>query len=414
MLKFNFYSVLGKNQLTHNKPAENEEAESRKLKVLLIIEADIATTQLVEQILCHLKELGLSYRKRLLVDLELSDFSNGELPLIVRSCDPLLGYWVRVWMALDIPFVFYLDDNFWEIEGDSALARYYKQPLVRKTLDLVVAQASCVLTNSELLANYLCEANNAVEVVPATFSFQLIDGVESYTGSERRIGFAGSPSRAKDLEIIAPIIHPLLSRYPDLIIEFVGVLPNGISPHHRIRFFPHVASYEDYIHFQVKRGWLVGWAPLFDTIANRSKTNNKYREYSACRIAGIYTKIPPYKDSVQANRTGLLVGNQPEEWLVATEVLLNDVIARNAMADSAYSDVYEKHSLTAVAGEWMKILKKSHRDMPASFRRYPCFRFKALYLVQQIWIQIDMSYQEGGIRLVLKRAAARLSRIFAA
>lgn len=384
---------------------------SRKVEILLIFDAEIATTHLVEQILKSLKPRGLCYRKRLLAELQLADFLGGELPLVVRSGDPWLAYWIRLWAAADIPFVYYLDDNFWRIEGDSELAKYYRLPLIRRTLEMAVAQASQVITNSVVLAKFLNQWNDNVKVLPPPFSFELIEGVGSYAGEELRIGFAGSPSRVKDLEIITPILKPLLQRHADVVVEFVGVLPKGVLPGQRIRFFPHCASYEDYIRFQVRRGWAIGWAPLFDNEANRSKTNNKYREYAACRIAGIYTDIPPYQGTVQPDVSGILVQNTPEAWLSASERLVRDPHLRQAISNVAYDDVRKQHALQVVADDWLLALEESHGNVPFVGRMMRSRRWAFVAWWLQVCVQVSLSYQEGGCRLVVKRSILRISRV---
>ncbi|WP_337166040.1 glycosyltransferase family protein [Vibrio fluvialis] len=386
------------------------ESVLRKVEVLLIVEADIATTQLLEQILKSLQSHGLYYRKRLLAELQLADFSGSELPLVVRSGDPLLAYWLKLWAAADISFVYYLDDNFWRIEGDSELAKYYRLPIIRRTLEMAVAQAHQVITNSEVLANFLRGWSNRVKVLPSPFSFELIEGLKSYAGEELRIGFAGSPSRVKDLDIVAPILTPLLQRYEKVVVEFVGVLPKGIHPGQRIRFFPHCASYEDYIRFQVERGWAIGWAPLFDTEANRSKTNNKYREYAACCIAGIYTDIPPYTGSVQPDVSGILVQNAPEAWLSATERLVRDEHLRKKIANAAYDDVRKHHALQVVAGDWLLALQESRNNAIFMGRMVRSRRLAFVAWWLRICVQVSLSYQEGGVWLVAKRSILRISR----
>ncbi len=386
------------------------ESVSCKIEILLIIEADIATTQLVEQILRSLQSRGLSYRKRLLAELQLADFSGGELPLVVRSCDPLLAYWLRLWASAGIPFVYYLDDNFWRIEGDSELAKYYRLPTIRRTLEMAVANAHQVVTNSVVLANFLNQWSNRVKVLPAPFSFELIEGVNSCAGEELRIGFAGSPSRVKDLEILAPILTPLLQCHPQVVVEFVGVLPSGVVPGQRIRFFPHCASYEDYIRFQARRGWVIGWAPLFDTDANRSKTNNKYREYAACGIAGIYTDIPPYQGTVQPDISGILVQNVPEAWLSATERLVRDAPLRQAIANAAYADVRKQHALQVVAGDWLLALEESHSNVLFRGRMVQSRRLACVACWLRFCVQVSLSYQEGGCWLVAKRSILKVGR----
>src|SRR5690606_19026397 len=149
---------------------------------------------------------------------------------------------------------------------------------------------------------------------------------------EVRIGFAGSTSRGGDLRLIAPAIAPILKKYPEAVFEFAGTLPEGIAPSPRIRFFSYDDDYERFVRFQHARGWAIGLAPLTDHLANRCKTDNKYREYGGCGSAPILSNIPPYTDVVQPGVTGLLVANEADAWHAAIERLLAHPQEREAIA----------------------------------------------------------------------------------
>ena len=85
---------------------------------------------------------------------------------------------------------------------------YYRNPIVRRSLEYQVAHAEVVITNSIELAAFLQQFNDNISVLPSFFDFSLIPDLgEAYERNyeEVRIGFAGSPSRASDLDIVAPL-----------------------------------------------------------------------------------------------------------------------------------------------------------------------------------------------------------------
>lgn len=388
----------------------------KTVDVLLVIEAEIATTHLVEQILSGLALQGVTYKKRLLVDLIDADFQQTTLPMFVRCADPILTYWVHVLGVRGIPYIYYIDDNFWKIEGESALAKYYQHASVQAALKAVVSHAYRVFTNSAVLAQFIEQFSSQLRVLPPPFSFELIDGIEPERSDEIRIGFAGSPSRVRDLDIVVPIIEPLLQKYSNIVFEFAGVMPDLLVQGPRVRFFPHSSNYTEYIRFQVRRGWAIGLAPLHDTVANRCKTNNKYREYAACNIAGVYTDIPPYTDSVRRQHCGLLVGNEASQWLAAVESLVLSPRLRTEITKAAWGDVYSKYSIEPVGRIWRDALieasgalSASHRrrirlqSVPASVRRLDAWW-------AQVRMQIWLTYEEGGALLVISRSVRRLVR----
>src|SRR4051794_11116375 len=114
------------------------------IRVLMVIEGEIATTQILEGLLVAARELGVDYCKVLLSELRFEHFTPDTVPLFVRCADPNLRRWIDFLTRSRHPYLYYLDDNFWELQGDSEVVRYYRDPEVRKTLDHVVSHASMV------------------------------------------------------------------------------------------------------------------------------------------------------------------------------------------------------------------------------------------------------------------------------
>lgn len=389
------------------------EEQTTELRLLVIIEAEIATTHLIEQVLLACEGLGVNYRKVLLSSLKVEDFYAGEIPLFIRCGDPIMRFWSEFLRRVGCRYLYYIDDNFWRLEGETPLAHYYQHPYVRAALGLAVSNAESVLTNSEELASFLQEFNKNVVVLPAFFDFSLIEGVRRSIHNEVRIGFAGSTSRERDLEIIKPLVGEILEIYPHVVFEFAGVMPQGLLPTDRVRYFPYSSGYTDFIRFQFSRAWDIGLAPLEDNVSNRCKTNNKFREYGACGIAGIYSAIPPYIGSVDDGRTGLLAINDLDVWRCSIVALIESPELRKVIGQQAREEVWTSHRVGKVAEHWAFRL----REVPPNRK---CTEMTPLEIgrryIWAIWakilrveIQVGVKFREGGLMLVLKSIGARLS-----
>ncbi|WP_429098386.1 hypothetical protein [Aeromonas veronii] len=332
-----------------------------KLNTILIYEAEIATTQLVERVLANpnLFNLKKEISQNALSNLDkLLNDNEEHLPIIIRSASPETIQMVRIYVQKAIPFVYYIDDNFWEIKGDTPLAKYYQHPIIRDGLKYIVGHASMVLCNSAPLADYIRERyTKRVSVVPPMFDFNLLEGVHSYCGEEIRIGFAGSSSRLKDINFLKNVIPDILEKYPRVVFEFAGVMPEGLKISDRIRYFKPVSSYADYISFQYSRGWKIGLAPLLGSESDCYKTNNKFREYSACYTAGIYSDSLSYKGSLKNNVNGLVCYSlNPQEWLLAISSLLDDAALRDHLAHTAHEFVKKHYDVNIISMAWHKTL----------------------------------------------------------
>jgi len=386
-----------------------------ELSILLVLEGEIATTQLIERLLQASGQFGIRYRKIHLASLRLQDFEGHAVPLFVRCGDPVLKVWIDLLRRAGHPYLYYIDDNFWELQDNSPVGRYYRDPAVRESLALVVSEASQVLTNSEVLASYLGRFSRHVRVLPAFFDFSLIDGCVRENTPELRIGFAGSANRTDDLEMIQHVIEPVLDRVPNSVFEFCGAMPPGVREGGRIRYFRYTDSYADFIRFQASRNWAIGLAPLRDHAANRAKTNNKYREYGACGIAGVYSNITPYQNSVIDGMTGLLADGTDEAWLSAILFLSHEGLERERIARTAEQDVRDKHCVVGVARVWADRIRETHSDL----LNHPSHLKRAYYSgavladikrgVHVAGLQIQDAYRKGGMRMVISKTVQRVS-----
>jgi hypothetical protein len=383
----------------------------------MVIEGEIATTHLIERILLACEPHGVCYRKQFLSALKIQDFLPNSIPLFVRCGEPVLEYWIDLLRRAKHPYLYYIDDNFWLIQGDSHLARYYQHPIIRRSLECAVTHASNVLTNSDELALFLGSFNCNIKMLPSFFDFSLIDSCVKQSTEEIRIGFAGSSSRVDDLDIVRPVIFPILDAFPNAVFEFAGVMPQGIEQSDRVRFFPHTPSYSAFVRFQAERNWSIGLAPLVDSEANRCKTNNKYREYGACKIAGVYSDLQPYKRSVMPGVSGLLVENSTEAWFAAINRLATNSLERNEIGEHAYDDVRNKHCVERVSKVWASCIAEIDHHIQARPSiplqvacRHGSFE-KMRIKVDTLRVQFKSTYNIGGVQLVIRQSMRRLFKM---
>jgi hypothetical protein len=186
-----------------------------------------------------------------------------------------------------------------------------------------------------------------------------------------------------------------------------------------VRFFEHTSSYADFIRFQARRNWAIGLAPLRDTSANRAKTNNKYREYGACGIAGIYSDLPPYRGSVEPMITGLMVEPSGDAWLSAITRLAVEPDLRNRIAGNAERDVRAKFCVKIVAGAWAECLREVHTELRQRPSHLTSAYLSSVFLeratrdIASLWLQTQDAYRIGGVPMVVMKTVRRLSLVLA-
>ena len=184
-----------------------------------------------------------------------------------------------------------------------------------------------------------------------------------------RVGFAGTARERAFEQLVQAIIRIVNRPGNDITFEFIGYLPPALSPLTKngwVHHFPAIADYPAFIAFKASRGWQIGLAPIHDDAFTACKTNNKFREYSALGITGLYADSALYRASVQEGVDGLLVPDTVEGWETAILALRNDPEARVRIAAHASSRVRRQHDIGHVAALWQASLDASALCPPRS------------------------------------------------
>jgi hypothetical protein len=227
---------------------------------------------------------------------------------------------------------------------------------VRKRLEAIVRGASPVIAATPPLRDYLLAKNEDVIQLDSFFDFSLAATMPARSSRKAvRGGFAASTQRGHDLRDVIDDVIAVLEEHDDVEFEIIGARDKTIPRHPRIRWFPYRPSYAEYIDFQKSRRWDFGLAPLGGAASNLFKTDNKYREYAALGIPGIYQDAAPYA-GVRDGETGLIAGSG-RTWREAIELLVSDPEARDRIRRNARADAKRRHSLESVAPQWGAFLE---------------------------------------------------------
>ncbi len=76
-------------------------------------------------------------------------------------------------------------------------------------------------------------------------------------------------------------------------------------------------------------------SPLLESPVNAARAPVKFIDAARCGAAGLYSDRAPYRGFIRHGVDGLLLGDQPREWLDAIEELMNDRATRLQLAEEA-------------------------------------------------------------------------------
>lgn len=331
------------------------------LEILLLWDYHDATPQLLEHLCAHLGDVdGTTYRSLSLTDLTPGDLSPQTFPILIRAHSEAAARAAQAMQTAGISYGYYLDDNFWELPPGVPGADYWQSDEVRARSTTIFRGASPILVSTPPLRDFLARHPELVpdarrvHQVDSFFDFALVPELPAPVSGRPRVRGGFASNRTPDLLLVLPDVLASLDRREDLEFEVIGGDPSALPRHPRLTWFPYEKSYDAYIRFQLVRAWDFGLAPLSDAPSNRYKTNNKFREYAAVGIPGVYQDALPYIE-VDDGRTGIRASG-PGTWSAAIESYLDSPEMRSTVREQARRFAEDHFAIGVVAASWAEHL----------------------------------------------------------
>lgn len=279
-----------------------------------------------------------------------------DVVVFCRNTSPQHAQALRTVLDQKKPFIYDLDDNFFEISTETPVGRYHRAEPQIRTLETYLSSASLVRVYSSRVEQIVKKYNPQVALVipPIKWSF-IRPRPLRLEGEPIRIVYATSQQEDPLEEIFRPALVEILKKYTGKVqMVFWGIRPEGYDDFKCVEYWPFTANYNRFLERFSSYGFDIGLAPLQNTPFHLSKTNAKFRDYAACKIAGVYSDVPVYSNCVENGRTGLLVANTPADWFAAISRLIEDAPFRNQIAEQAYLKAQTDYSETSFNLVWLE------------------------------------------------------------
>lgn len=271
-----------------------------------------------------------------------------DVVILVRADSLMERDLLKKWKKAGKYSVYVLDDDLLNVPENMQSSDHYRRSETVRTMREIMALCDCLLSPSKtLLRKYKRNFEKCALVEePASVPNSTVPSFSSPI----KIGFAGSVDRTEDIDrILQGVLRRLIHDYGGRIgVEMFGPKPK-IVEELGIRYIPYCNSYETYLKTIQSLAWEIGLAPLSDTEFAACKHYNKYIEYAACGIAGIYSEVEPYTRVVEHGKNGLLCQNTEDEWYHALTRLIEDRTLRNQISQNVFTDAQTRFSIEATA-----------------------------------------------------------------
>lgn len=308
-----------------NKCKEETLQEKHLTHVLLIYRQMIPSVRLCGH--CQMeylaKEKRLEYRTVQEMRIKNSDLNWADIVLLGR-----LDSWYENQLTKKLHeagkyLVYIIDDDLLNIPSEISSAAHYGRKETQAYIRSMIELSDAILSPSPLLLEkYARDGRKAILIEePAIHPSQFRPHDPN---QPIKIGFAGSIDRVSDIEgILKEALLKIKTTYGDHVqFEFFGAIPS-FAEELDAKCIPYCNSYDIYREKLDSLNWDIGLAPMPDTPFHACKHYNKFVEYAAAGVVGVFSAVMPYTRMKAMNMPARFCKNEADAWYEAICDLLD-------------------------------------------------------------------------------------------
>jgi len=215
-------------------------------------------------------------------------------------------------------------DDYLELNEDNPNKIHHERYNALEIIKTTLGIADMVTTTTPYLAEYLKKFNKNVVVLPNFVDMEYWDGpILKNESNEVRIGYVGSMTHYKDLQLIRQALIDILLEHREAKLILVGDMRYrelfegfNVEVHLGVPF-------EDYANKLRGLRLDIGIAPLQDNTFNKYKSAIKAYEYGICEVPVIASGTKFYRDFIDDNKNGYLVSRYIDWWAPLESMIIN-------------------------------------------------------------------------------------------
>lgn len=281
--------------------------------------------------------------------------------------------------ALGKPIVYEIDDLLTELPD---FLSHHKNCIAnRHLIERNIRNATMVTVSNSRLKSALSHLNKNIQICPnyANPTFLSMPPNEMHTGSGPVNLFIGSSDRVR-VDFLTPALKIIQEKYKDRVqIHCIGPLSEAVSDSGVNCTSTHLLGHAEFIQFLKKHANAVGVIPLDDSKFSSCKSAVKYFDYSQAGLAVACSKVSPYVDVIEHDRTGLLTPNTTEGWVDTMSRLIDSSDLRASLAMEAQKEIAAKHSLAHTSEAWRQVFEMLAPNGRVNTQPVPPLRLKARF-----------------------------------
>jgi glycosyltransferase involved in cell wall biosynthesis len=340
-----------------------------KYNVLSIIDGIIPSVELTNRTFEYLiKDKSIKHTqilvKNVLADPDSIDYTKYDIVIMIRLCSKAIHEVIipRI-KKTQARIIYFLDDDFTNIDPTTTVGKFYLSMNPKENIEIICKESDAIITFSKKLFEKLLPYNKETHLFHGGFDFELINTLvipNKVPTNKIIIGYAASGlTHANDFKKAIPALKRILNEYKDTVVLelFFSKIPDELKDCSNILLRPYIPGLIQFYTALSKYSWDIGIAPLDDNVFNHSKGPLKFLEYSAFKIAGVYSKISVFNNDIISGYNGFLA-NTENEWYDALKLLIENENLRNSIITNANKEASKKYNIADAANEYFNVFKK--------------------------------------------------------
>lgn len=252
------------------------------------------------------------------------------------------------------------DDDLFSVESDNInAARVFNKSDVQRRLRENIMRSHAVTVSTQPLKEAIHRETgyplDKIFVIPNAIDPVLLEDPldRSEMDGAPAVGWLASPTHKKDAKLISRHLKRFMDSHPEAVFHSIGADYSelmGINQS-QAKSSGWITPPENAIR---KMDYRIGIAPLAGSIFNRSKSDCKFIEMGARKVAPLVSDSPAYS-SVRHGETGYVVRYE-HDWGKALNTLYRDEDLQTELAENAYAYVRDHRTTSTTAPMWRAVL----------------------------------------------------------
>jgi len=225
---------------------------------------------------------------------------------------------------------------------------------VRAQIEYLLRYAHLVRVYSPVLRDVILAYNPNTEFVVPAIDWSIVPAeLPPLTFKPFKIAYPTSRTTADPFySQFWPDVARILDEYGSRVeMHFFGYLPPEARSYLNVHFHP-LKKYDEFFREFTSAGYALGLAPMFTDHFYQCKTNNKFREFAAGGVVGVYLDTPLYSEVVRHGENGFLISGEPGTWYDVIRYAVEHPDQLEAMRRAARALAEARYGLDAVVERW--------------------------------------------------------------